>query len=296
VDISLKFDCRTGVHVAVSRHLLQDESMGNSGFGNALIPACTLCFAPLACAQAISPDSGGWQFEATPYIWAAGTSVSPSVDASIPMANLQGSVSSRISSPTHAGAMGIFEARRDRWGILLGLWQLKLSNGARPVLRGALGQASLDTTQSVAELAAAYRVWDHPTTPVDAVAGARYSYLKADIALSPSLLLPKGARFSDSAHWPDAFMGVRVAHALSDRWALVGYADIGKGATKKSWQALAGANYTISKNLSAKFGYRIFSMDFEKSYVKSYVISDVRAEFRLNMKTSGVYAGLGYKF
>jgi hypothetical protein len=292
VDISLKFDCRTGVHVAVSRHLLQDESMGNPGFGNALIPAFTLCSAPLACAQATSPDSGGWQFEATPYIWAAGTSVLTSVGASIPMANLQGSVSSRISSPTHAGAMGIFEARRDRWGILLGLWQLKVSNGARPVLRGALGQASLDTTQSVAELAAAYRVWDHQTTPVDVVAGARYSYLKIDTALSPSPLLPEGRRFSYSAHWPDAFMGVRVAHALSNQWALVGYADIGGGATKKSWQALAGANYTFSKNISAKFGYRIFSMDFEKSYV----ISDVRADLRFNMKTSGVYAGLGYKF
>jgi hypothetical protein len=280
------------MHVAVSRYILQDESMGNPGFGNALIPAFTLCFAPLAWAQAINPDSGGWQFEATPYIWAAGTSVSTRLGASIPMANLQGSVSSRISSSTRAGVMGIFEIRRGRWGILLDLWQLKVSNDAQPVLRGALGQASLDTTQSVAQLAAAYRVWDHQTTPVDAVVGARYSYLKADIALSPSLLLPEGARFSYSTHWPDAFMGVRVAHALSDRWGLVGYADIGGGTTKKSWQALVGANYTFSKNISAKFGYRIFNMDFEKSRV----ISVVGADLRLDMKTSGVYAGLSYKF
>jgi opacity protein-like surface antigen len=292
VDVTLEFDRRTGVHIAVSRDILPDVLLCNPGFGKALIPAFALCVAPLACAQPTSPDSGKWRYEAAPHIWAAGTDLSTRLGASVPVANVNGSASGDISSSTHAGVMGTFEARRDRWGVLLDMWRLKVSNDSKPVLGGALGNASLKTTQGVIELAGAYRVWNGQTTPIDAVAGARYSYLKADLNLSPSLSIPAGARLTESVEWPDVFLGVRVAHALSDKWRLVGYADIGAGATKKSWQALAGANYAFSKNMSAKFGYRIFNMDFERSYF----ISDVRTDFRLNMKTSGVYAGLGFKF
>jgi opacity protein-like surface antigen len=292
VDITLEFERRSGGYVAASRDILRDLSLRNAGFSKALAAAFALCVAPLACAQPAGPDNREWQFEAAPYIWSAGTDVSARIGASMPAANVNGSYSGAISSSTHAGVMGTFEAHRDRWSILFDLWRLKVSNESRPLLRGALGNASLETTQGVVELAGAYRVWDHQTTPVDAVAGLRYSHLKATINVSPSLLLPAGARFTDSVNWPDAFVGVRVKHALSNKWTLLGYADIGAGATKKSWQALAGADYAFSKNISAKFGYRIFSIDYEKSYF----ISDASTDFRFNMKTSGVYAGLGIKF
>jgi opacity protein-like surface antigen len=293
VDITLAPDSRTGPNGAVPRDILPDGWPRKRGFGKAAIPAAfALCFVPPAHAQAASPDNGQWQFEAAPYIWIAGTDVSTRLGARAPVVNASGSVSGDISSSMNAGAMGTFEARRDRWGFLLDLWRVTASNGSRPVMGGVLGNASLKTTQAASELAAAYRVWDHQSTPVDAVAGIRYSYLKADINFSPSLLLPAGARFTENVDWPDVFVGVRVAHALTDKWRLVGYADIGAGVTKKSWQALAGANYAFSKNMSAKFGYRIFNMDFERSYS----FSDVKTDFRLNMKTSGVYAGLGLKF
>jgi hypothetical protein len=292
VDITLEPDPRTGPDGAVPRGILPDGWPRKHRFGIALIPTVALCFVPPAHAQTASRDNEKWRIEAAPYIWVAGTDVSTRLGAHVPVVNANGSVSSDISSSMNAGVMGTFEARRDRWGVLLDLWRVTASNGSRPVIGGLLGNARLKTTQAAAEFAGAYRVWDHQTTPVDAVAGVRYSYLKADISLSPSLVLPAGARFTESVDWPDVFVGLRVAHALTDKWRLVAYADIGAGVTKKSWQALVGANYAVSENMSAKFGYRLFNMDFEKSYS----FSQVRADFRLSMKTSGVYAGLGYEF
>jgi opacity protein-like surface antigen len=80
------------------------------------------------------------------------------------------------------------------------------------------------------------------------------------------------------------FIGVRATHKISERWSLVGYADIGAGCTKTSWQAIAGANYTFSKNMIAKFGYRVLDVDYENS------------RLQINLKTSGPYGGLGIRF
>ncbi|MDB5773182.1 MAG: hypothetical protein JWM42_3556 [Burkholderia sp.] len=256
--------------------------------GKMLVLAFALCAATLAHGQ----DSGKWQFEAAPYIWIAGTDLSARIGATTPAATMNGRVSGTLSSATDAGAMGTLEARRGRLGFLVDMWRLEVSNSSKAVLGGWLGNVTLKTTQDVVGLAAAYRVWNGQTTPVDIAAGARYSSLRADISLSPGLSSPQGARYTDSANWPDVYAGVRVTHALTDKWSLVGYADIGAGVTKKSWQALAGANYTLSKNTSVKFGYRVFNMDFERHRF----IYDVRTELQLSMKTSGIYAGLGVKF
>jgi hypothetical protein len=250
--------------------------------------------APHACAQVARTSGGEWQFEAAPYIWAASTHLSADVGLRIPAADLAGAAGGGMSSSRHAGAMGSFEARKNRWGILLDFWHLKVVHASKPVLDGVLGNASLKTTRGVVQLAGAYRVWNHETTPVDAIAGIRYSYLKADIDLSPSPFVRSGANFSDSVDWPDAYGGIRVAHALSEKWALVGYADIGAGATKKSWQVLAGADYAFSKNMSAKFGYRVFNMNYEKT--RSIPEAGAKADFRIDMRTAGIYGGLGIKF
>jgi opacity protein-like surface antigen len=84
--------------------------------------------------------------------------------------------------------------------------------------------------------------------------------------------------------WTDGFVGVRGAYIFTDKWSVVGYADAGAGGTKHSWQLLASANYNFSKTIVGKLGYRIISMDYEKT------------EFLFNMKTSGIFAGVGIKF
>jgi opacity protein-like surface antigen len=248
-----------------------------------LVASFCFCIPSLAPAQSASAADGRWTYEITPYLWGAGVTGAARVGPRAPEANVDASFSD-LADSLSAGLMGTFEARRDRWGILFDLIYIKLSADSEPLLGGRLGTASADFSQNILQLAGAYRAYDNSVTSVDAVLGARYTYLKSELGLSPSALLPAGAQRDRSENWTDGFVGVRAAHKLSDKWRLIGYADIGGGGSDKSWQLIAGANYDFKENMSAKFGYRIIRMDFDEP------------DFLYNAKTSGVYVGLGFRF
>lgn len=86
--------------------------------------------------------------------------------------------------------------------------------------------------------------------------------------------------------WVDPYVGVRVQHPLSDRWALTGYADVGGfgAGSDLTWQAAVGASYRISDRMNLKFGYRYLYVDYDKN---GYVFE---------MTQDGLYVGLGIRF
>jgi len=51
-----------------------------------------------------------------------------------------------------------------------------------------------------------------------------------------------------------------------------------------TWQVAAGVNYMISPTFTARGGYRILKVDYDKDGVV------------YDMKTSGIYLGLGIRF
>jgi opacity protein-like surface antigen len=65
---------------------------------------------------------------------------------------------------------------------------------------------------------------------------------------------------------------------------LIGYGDIGGGGSELTWQALAGVDWTLSKHLSAKFGYRYLDFDYDQD------------DFVYDMAMAGGYAALGIRF
>jgi len=65
---------------------------------------------------------------------------------------------------------------------------------------------------------------------------------------------------------------------------VVGYADAGTGGTKYSWQLYGGVNYNFSKTIVGKLGYRVLTQNYQKT------------NFLYNVRTSGVFAGVGIKF
>lgn len=250
--------------------------------GRMLAIAACMADAPLfAWAQTPSPDD--WQFEVTPYLWAAGFDGWGRVGARTPTAKFDANFSD-VWQNLNFGAMGSFEARKQRWGILFDAIYVKLSKKSGPLLGGELGTAELSGDQTILQLAGAYRALDNPVWPVDVLVGVRYTNLYADLAFSQSPLLPNGPSRSDSVSWADGFVGVRAAYVLSDNWKLVGYADAGAGGTKHSWQLFGGVNYEFSKKFVGKLGYRILSQDYEKT------------DFLYNVKTKGIYAGVGIRF
>jgi opacity protein-like surface antigen len=245
------------------------------------IAACASALAAPAFAQA-TPVSDGWQFEATPYFWAAGMSGWGRVGSRTPTVKLDPSFSD-IWRNLDFGAMGTFEARKDRWGILFDTMYVKLgTSGTLP--RGDSRTARLRVSQTILQLAGAYRVLDSQATPVDVLAGVRYTYLDSDLSFSGGPLLPEGSSRSNNVSWTDGFVGLRGAYALTDKWSLIGYADVGTGGSEYSWQLIAGANYSFSKSVVGKVGYRIISMKYESE------------NFLYNMKTAGMYMGVGIKF
>ncbi|AOB33013.1 hypothetical protein AKI39_23095 [Bordetella sp. H567] len=182
------------------------------------------------------------------------------------------------------GAMGTVEARKGRWGILFDAIYVKVGEDSKPLLEGDLGKARLHVSQTILQLAGAYRIVDDRVFPIDVLAGVRYTYLDSDLSFTRSPLLPNGADRSNNVDWTDGFVGIRGRYYLTDKWSVLGYADAGTGGTKYSWQLIAGTDYQFNKSVVGKFGYRILSMKYESD------------KFLYQGKTAGLYLGVGIKF
>lgn len=225
-----------------------------------------------------SAQPGQWQYEVTPYLWAAGIKGDVGIGR-LPTESADVSFSD-LWDHFDAGAMLGFEARRNRFGIAFdGLW-IKLKD-SQSTPGPSFGEAQGEFTQSMYGIAGMYRVAEG-RAPVDLLIGARYLGLDADLTLTAGLL-PETKR-SVSKSWWDGFGGVRVSVPFGDRWAGVGYVDAGAGGSKLSWQALAGVNYQFSRAISGKVGYRYFKVDYEEE------------DLRYDVSMGGPYLALGFKF
>jgi len=202
----------------------------NSGRG--LLAVVALAAAIPAIAQETRP-SDAWQFELTPYLWTAG--LKGSVEAgSLPKTNVDMSFSD-IFDMLDFAAMGTFEARKGRFGILLDGIYMKLSTGANasrtgagPIGATASANADLEVKETIFSAALAYRVTEGGPTAVDLLGGARYVKVEATANIDGSFFArTRSVEGTGEDNWTDPYIGVRVLHKLNDRWTLAGYADYG---------------------------------------------------------------------
>ena len=225
-----------------------------------------------------SANDDGWHFVMTPYLWMAGlngnTRIGPLAEQNVdaPFSDVVGNLS--------AAFMGLFEARKDRWVILLDTFYVGLSQSSGPLLGGELGTAKLKLDQTILGLGGAYRVVENENSFVDVGVGFRYVNLDAHLSLSQSPLLPSGLTHSESVAWTDGIVAIRGSYDLSSCWAIYGYADLGTGGSKWSGQLLAGAKFTMSRRTAVDFGYRVLVEDYDSS------------GFLYNVRTEGPYLGL----
>lgn len=226
----------------------------------------------LSCTLANAQDTPDdkWHYEVTPYVWAAG------VDGNTRLGPLSFDSSTSFSdilSNLDIAAMGAFEARRGRWGVVADLFYIKLSDDDR----GPRGRLELEVTQQIYGLGGAWRALEGPA-PVDLIAGLRYQSIK------PRIEAPERSR-ERTRDAIDPFIGVRGSYPLDARWTLVGYADVGTfDGGDYAWQLLAGANYALSSTKTIKFGYRRFKTKYSKD------------EFEIDTTLYGLYVGLGFRF
>jgi predicted porin len=272
---------------------LTDSASGRIGIAwiKGTLAVVALGLACSAAAQAPGATADQWRFEFTPYFWAAG--MKGAIESgSLPRTNIDMSFSD-IWDALDFGAMGAFEARKGRFGILFDAIYMKLTEGATtsrtgpgPIGATATAEANLKMEQTVLAAALAYRVTDGPTA-VDVLAGARYIKLDATADIAGSFFASSGSvSRSGDKDWTDPYIGVRVLHPLNERWTLTGYLDYGGFGvgSDSTWQAIAGAEYNFSKTVSMKFGYRELSVDYDSG------------GFLYDMKQKGAYLGVGIRF
>jgi hypothetical protein len=152
---------------------------------NRVLPVLALACLGLPPAQGLAAESGGWQFEATPYLFASG------LDGTVGVSGFTTEVDASFSDILEnldGGFMGLFTARKGPWLVGLEGVYMRLEGDVSRTVTGPGGVVSvdgrLDVTNKlyVVQGSAGYRVLDD-RTKVNLVGAARWTKLDADLTV-----------------------------------------------------------------------------------------------------------------
>jgi opacity protein-like surface antigen len=245
-----------------------------------------------AAAQAAPAEPGEtWTYEATPYLHAAG--LHGTIGAGRFTAPVDVS-SSDVLSHLDIGFQGVLVARKGQLSLGVDAEYIRLSDDASRSVTGPLGRATvlgnLDATAAVSILqgSAGWRILDGQTQ-VNVNGGLRVTRLHLDLDLDGTLSVGdeafgRGRSIDGSKTWVDGVVGGSFLHRFSDQLTLLGYADLGGGGSRLTWQLLAGVNWQLNKDYQLRFGYRELSWDYSDGGIT------------WDVKMRGPYVGLGIRF
>lgn len=231
-----------------------------------------------APALAAAQPSAGWTFEVTPYLWAAGIG-GDVILGGLPPVSASRSFSDLLDS-LKLGAMGTFEARSGRVGVLLDAFYVRLEQTFATPGPG-LGAIDGRVDQRLLSATVTWRVLDAPAS-VDLLAGVRRSDQRLELEATPGVL-PGGARSKDLG-WTDAIVGARARVPLDADWTGIAYLDAGGAGSSATWQGILGLERGLSERWRVKVGYRHLWSDYE------------RGANRFSTTTRGAFLGAGYRF
>lgn len=244
-----------------------------------LLAGLSLAAVVLGTSSVMAQETDGWSGKATLYGWLPVINGAQEGPDGQPLVDLE---TSDVLSRLDLVAMGGFELRRGRFGLLLDAMYADL--GSEAAWRQGGLAVSTDTKIGMYTLATAYRASEGPHHSVDVYAGARFFESKLDFGIATGL---GGRTASADLSWSDPIVGLRGAYALDDRWTLRGFVDAGGFDTSSdlSWQAYAGASYALNDRWEAAFGYRYLSVLYEAS-----------DRAKLDVDVQGPLVAIGYRF
>jgi opacity protein-like surface antigen len=90
------------------------------------------------------------------------------------------------------------------------------------------------------------------------LAGARYWYIKAGVAVPPVLDIQSTSSFVDP------IVGVRWHYDIAPRWSVLAYGDVGGFGigSDTTWQMMGAVNYQVKDTMYLSLGYRYLSVDY----------------------------------
>ena len=208
------------------------------------------CFSATALGADAGSDQNGWKFSGAVYLWAAGVEGTDAAGDEIDVSF------SDVLEDLDGGLMGLLAAHKGGWTLLADVLYLSIhqETSSTANLIGIPAKLDVDVKLKgfVSTFGVAYRVIDDDMTSIDLLVGARY--FKLDLDFDADVGASK-VKYSDSEDALDGIIGAQAKIALSDRWYLSGYADVGAGDSKLTWQVWPGVGYRF-ENVDAVAGYR----------------------------------------
>jgi hypothetical protein len=213
-------------------------------------------------AGAQEAKSEEWEFYLTPYLWMS------SIEGDISVAGKSYPMDmsfSDILDQLDLAFMGRFEAWKKPWGFSVDALYMNLEDEIqRPLVKVEPKTESLIADFGVSRWLGEVPLGqgDNPATmSFELIGGARYSYLKTGVDITP------GARLRRSSDWLEPFVGGRIRLRASDKWAFVVRGDAGGfgigSASELTWNVALVIHYQWLSNLSLQLGYRIMGLDVE---------------------------------
>ena len=217
-------------------------------------------------------DSELWEFEFTPYIWAAG------LDGDVSTGGVASPVENdnEFFTLENLDLMGsaTFEARKHNWALLFdGLYMKYSDDFSNPSFA-----THLVNEGGFFEAAVSYRF--EQLKFMEFIAGARYVFVNLDLALTP------GSAVKASKDWVDPVLGLRFTWEMTEHFLMRLRGDLGgfgAGSDLVSSAALT-LEYRLSEMFALKAGYRFMKGEFEDQ------------DFVHDVSLSGFGIGLGIRF
>ncbi len=242
----------------------------------------------IAAAEEADKDTG-WQFGAQVYGWAPGFGIKTTGGE-----NLDVDFDDVIKALKFTAQGGVW-ARKGRWALSTDVIYMALKHDSNKSVTATVGprgheinvdaDVTVRLTGWIVTPLVGYTFFDNGKLRTEAIAGARYLWLKPDLALDvEGPLKPRHNRISDSGDVWDGIVGIRGDLNIDKNWYVPYYADMGTGDSAFTWQALIGAGYRISKAMDVVAAYRYLYWNFDDNKVLD------------SLDASGMLIGLRFRF
>jgi hypothetical protein len=231
-------------------------------------------------ANSQTDPSDKWQFQFSPYFWLAGLHGTAGVGNRTAQV---GESFSDIFDALNFAFMGTFEAHKGKFVSLTDLEYVSVSDEkATPGPLFSTVDAGFKIF--IFDQEVGYQLLGNAEkgASLDVLGGARVWRVKTDFEFGAGIL--PAARIEGSRSWVDAVGGLRGKMALSQKLFLTGKFDLGGGGSQFTWQAFAGAGYSLNPKIALIFGYRVLDVDYDKN------------NFVFDMNQRGPIMGLGFRF
>ena len=214
-----------------------------------------------------------WVFSVGTYLWLTGIDGDLSIDGND--FSSSASFTDILDQAKYGGAL-ILEADKGGWVNFAQLdYAVPEDNDLDTPFPGPDGHLELDNF--LATVATGYRMPLGEKFSVDIMVGLRYAWIDVKVNVDPVLDV------GESAALYDGILMLRPRYTLSEKWAFLLSASVGKGDSELTWQVFPELIYDTGE-LEVRFGYRDLYYDVEEE------------DIELDLSMRGVLVGVGWRF